>query len=211
MHDAGASNSEPLDSSVCDVCQGLCDMNSPRGVIFPMPDDSEYTYCYTYIHHASLEALFASGDAGCTICDLITCCFGCGSRVVARQEFEDIQQTVANESAQTNSAAHAVQCDEDVEAAIELAKLTGRERLYSRRDWRIHGPGRIIVQWPLRNKTDLAGTAMAEMFADVSVPATAPSTNPEGWSYYYGSIWILITPCMSNLEKNNIINFQTSH
>lgn len=237
-HVGGAPSSEPLGSQVCDVCQGVCDMNHPRGVMFPVPDDSENMYCYTYIHHANLKALFASADAGCTICKVIGNSFGKFAREVARKGSEDIEHTVADDSAPADSGAHTVQSDEDVVAAIRLAELVKRGQLYGAGKFSIDDPGRIIVQWFGKNKSDLSCTALVELRAFVLDVATAASTAPEEstaltcpeqsdastcsedsdytiwtdpWDEgFWCYLACLITPCMSDLGKD-IINFQTSH
>lgn len=226
MHDAGAASSQPVGSSVCDVCQGICDMSNPRGFITPEPDhkithnkQKGYKYRYTYIHHADLKALFASADAGCTICQVIGDRFGERAMEAARGGSEDMDQTVANESAQPNSGAHTVQSDEDVVTAIELAELAGREQLYSANDLSVHGPGRIIVQWSCKNKSDLAGTAAADLYAYILNPATAASTCfedsasstcSEESADFFCSLPCLITPGMSNLETSSVSKHSTN-
>lgn len=230
MNDAGAASSEPLGSSVCDVCQGLCDMRNPRGVIFSMPDGSRHTYCYMYIHHANLKVLFASADAGCTTCKVIGDDFRERGARVSRIGPEDMEQTFVDESAQTNSGAQTVPSDKDVATALQLAELVNREQLYHERDLSIHAPGRITMRWLFQNKSDLAGIAVADLDAFVSIPATAALTSscPEGsasstcsedsasstcsddWAGFSYSLPCLITPCMPTLEKD-IIKFQTSH
>lgn len=183
-----SSSSQSLQASLCDVCQGLFDTESPRGfVIERAPDDPIYDstqHIYTFIHHADLEALLASAEAGCRLCAII------GDRMEPDSPyFSDTECSPAQRSERPMAGTKAAQPNDDLLAAIKLAEYGKRERVFriSRLDH--SGRGRIILQWYLDDDSPVwfHGNDAAEIHR-WSGPSN-PNTK-EGRLYHF------CTPCM---------------
>lgn len=144
MDNDSASISEPIDSSICDVCKGLFKVDNARSFITERPPD-HYTftsgrYVYTYVHHAHIVALLASAEAGCGLCMFFI------NRLKKLDAFSEWKRDAVLRSAQPNSGTPTAQPDEDVFVATQLAEFGRREDIYSHSDLGIRGHGRIVVQ-----------------------------------------------------------------
>lgn len=70
MENNDVSSSQIVDSSVCDVCQGFGDLNSPRAVAVETAEKfrERGRYLYIYMHHPNFRTLQESAEGGCDIC-----------------------------------------------------------------------------------------------------------------------------------------------
>lgn len=121
MDNAGVSSHENIASLGSDVCQGLGDMQDPRWFLVERESDFSYLcgpYIYTYVHHASIEALAASADGGYATCATIgDALWGLPSAFST----ESADLMLVGEPAQPDSKTHAVQLDDE---AMRARKLT---------------------------------------------------------------------------------------
>lgn len=191
------SSSEPLQSSACDVCQGLFDKESPRGFVleldpgeirvlnFRQPDYFDHMrYVYTYIHHTDLGSLLASAEAGCRICTIISNQMEHGSPGPAAK------CSPAQNSARPIAGAKATRPNEDFLTATKLAELGKRERLHDLTRLGIHSMGRIFLQSISKGESQgwFYGQNEAEIhrLTDISAPTRA------------GLLYHFHTPCRSD-------------
>lgn len=191
------SSSQSLQSSLCDVCQGLFDTESPRGfVIERAPNDPIYDstqHIYTFIHHADLEALLDSAEAGCRLCATI------GSRMEPDSPVSDTGCTPAQRSGRPIAGAKAAQPNEDLLAAIEVAEYGKRERVFRVSGLDHSERGRIILQWFLDDESPIwfHGNDAAEIHR---------WSGPSSQNTYKGHLYHFCTPCMfDDPQKMNCI------
>lgn len=150
MENAGYSSPGNVISSGCDVCQGLGDTQHPRWFLVEQKPDSSPSlpgrYIYTYIQHASIEALAASADGGCCTCATIGGSFlGIGMPSVFNAETAELM--LDGESTERRSKRHAVQLEDQALRASKLAQIAKREGLCTTKDLMNHGYGMIILQF----------------------------------------------------------------
>lgn len=187
MHNAGASSSDPVNSSVCNACQGLFDREDPRGFILERAPDDRFNkydrYVYTYIHHDNIAVLLASANAGCSICKIIID----GLKFQNEHDFEGLVAMYSLHQDPDSGAATAAPDEADLTAAqvAEFAKLDG---IHDGSGFQTYADGRIVIQVNSDKKSGLAGASartMAEAFT-LTLPALT-------WPFQY-----FTTPCMLN-------------
>lgn len=159
MNNAGASTSLAAYSSVCDVCQGFGDLNNPRGYVLETKGNEwlRSRSVYTYVHHANMEVVIASAEAGCKLCELISQ----GSRGPDVEDVldprrpgsdgseyseDDAESSPTRDSAQPDPVVPVVQSGEDVLIASQLAELARRKGITKPADLDAHRDGRVILQ-----------------------------------------------------------------
>lgn len=143
MNNASASASLAAHSSVCDVCQGFGDLNNPRGYVL---EGSYDKFFYTYVHHANNEAVIASAEAGCKLCELIRQGLERASYDGFDHSKDDVESSPTPDSAQPDSVVHVVQSDEDILTAPQIAELARRQGISSLAHLDDIGHGRVILQ-----------------------------------------------------------------
>lgn len=188
-----ASSSQTLQSSVCDVCQGLFDKESPRGYVLEPPPlypvNESTRYIYTYIHHAGLEALLASAEAGCRLCAMID------SEIQRKRPVSATGCSPAQRSGRPIAEAKVAQPNEDHLAAMKLAEYGKRERILGSRGIDHSRRGRIIIEVLLDDDSQgrFYGDAAAEIY--FSNPSGARSITGPGNLYHFR------TPCMFDYHQ----------
>lgn len=201
------SDFRQINKSLCDVCRGLVDLKSPRGFILDSCNvldslgnlDPHYgRYVFTYIHHANLEILLATANAGCWFCKTIVGSIWEYSNTSLEKHIAE--RSLDQGSAQPNSAPHPVEPDQDMMAATELAELAKRGGLYRTEDLEAHGPGRIIVQSYFPTKFDRPGNNGYALYETHTLTRGAL----DGLFHYFTS------PCMSQC-KGDMLSSKASH
>lgn len=162
MNNAGASTTLAAHSSVCDVCQGFGDWNNLRGYVSEGKHAWRNSLVYTYVHHANIEPVIASAEAGCKLCKLIRQGLGkdrlgkgrLGWPSSDRSEHskDNAESSTTQDPAQPDPVLPVVQSDEDVLTASQLAELARREGISIPADLDIHGHGRVILQFQSDHK-----------------------------------------------------------
>lgn len=193
---AAASTSKTLQSSLCDVCQGLFDKESPRGFLLEgAPHDLVYgstRYTYTFIHHANLEALLASAEAGCRLCAMIGTNMEPGSTVSATE------CSPAQRPGRPIAGAKTAQPNEDLLAAMKLVDYGKRERAVGISELDQSRSGRIIIQSYLDN--DSQGRFYDDAAAKIFRLSESYVIPPRPSLYHF------CTPCMFEYhQKTNCI------
>lgn len=128
MENNDASSSQIIDSSVCDVCKGFDDLNSPRAVVVETTEKyrEQGRYLYIYMHHLNFRTLQGSAGGGCEICTVI---------FDELRSYGDIPKEFAATSSQAQSTAGpqpksvvpGAQFDEDIFIATRLAELAKQD------------------------------------------------------------------------------------
>lgn len=198
-----SSRSQSLQTSLCDVCQGLFDKESPRGFVLeraPHDPESDLTrHIYTFIHHPDLEALLASAEAGCRLCAII------GTRMEPDSPVSATGCSPAQRSGSPIAGAKAAQPNDDILAAIKLAEYGKREREYILCRLGHSARGRIIIQWHLEDGSPVwfHGNEPAEIHC---------WSGPSSTDTFKGRLYHFCTPCMFDYPQktNCIIRFLTS-
>lgn len=125
-------------------------MQNPRWfLVEPKLDESCYLpgrYIYTYIHHASIEALAASADGSCTTCATIgDSLFGLG--IASTFNTKTAELMVPNKIAQPNSKTNAVHAEDEALRVRNFAQFASREGIYTEEDLISHGYGMTFLHF----------------------------------------------------------------
>lgn len=142
-----SSTFEPLGSFICDICQGLGDMNNPRGFILKLEADEQgyggACYVYTYMHHPNVGALLASAKSGCKACTLV-----CNDlRHRNKEEFNRIVSLYSpnEKSKHPEPVAHATQLSDDISTATQFAECAKQKRAFTEERLGSYNNGRVVL------------------------------------------------------------------
>lgn len=142
-----SSSFEPLDSFICNICQGFGEMKNSRGFILKLePDEQRYDdayYVYTYMHHPNVGALLASVESGCKACTIVY------NRLRDRNK-DTFDRTVrlnspTGKSKYLEPVAHATQLSDDMSTATQFAECAKQERAFTERRLRNYDNGRVVL------------------------------------------------------------------
>lgn len=133
-----SSPNPPIIPSICDVCQGLVDMNNPRWfVVEQAQEDASAVYGWfisTFVHCATRGALLDSAQAGCSCCKMFY-------DMLWTYELPRAGLVIPNLQVQAMKRAH------DAATAARLAKLGKREGIYREQDLSKQAHGRVVIHF----------------------------------------------------------------